>query len=76
MNSLSAFWSVRLVWKVAGLKEFAVMVGDGISYTLSTELNGIWEQVYPVNMRITFLFCYVTAEGKGDQVRLEIGGLA
>lgn len=66
--------SVRLVWKTAGMKEFTVVVGDGDSYILSTELNGTWEQIYPATTRIAFIFCYVTVDGKEVQVQLEKEG--
>lgn len=65
---------VRLVWETAGLTKFMVVVGDGASYVLSTELSGRWEQCYPSTVRVAFIFLYTNANGKEVQVQLEKRG--
>lgn len=65
---------VRLVWETVGLTKFMVVVGDGTSYVLSTELSGKWEQCYPSTVRVVFIFRYTNADGKEVQVQLEKRG--
>lgn len=64
----------NLMWKSVGMKEFMVVVGDGTSYILSTELKGSWEQSYPSTTRLVFLFNYTSADGRKEQIQLEKKG--
>lgn len=58
----------QLSWNTAGLSALSLTAWDTDSYTVSTEKAGAWEQVYPLNSRLTYGLFYRTADGRSQTV--------
>lgn len=71
IQKYSSHKSVKLVWKTAGLDSLSLYAWDTSSYLLSSRPEGIWEQVFPLNTRLTYQLDYRVGGGESKIIKLQ-----
>lgn len=62
--------AVLLHWNTVGLSSLSIKAWDTEAYIISTDVQGMWEQVYPLQTNLVFALEYTRTSGAKDTIYL------